>query len=520
MSDRRRYTLAALCGLVAAIVALGLAEAVALVVAPSSSPLFAVGSFVIDIVPPWVKETAIALFGTGDKIALLVSLGILVTLLALALGVLEYRRPPFGTVGLGVIAVVALVAAATRANAPLLAPLPTVLGMLAGGLVLRTAIRRLRLWDAATANRGSERGSEQRFIYSRRGFVTFVAASAGAALVVGVLARTVNAATTAVSQARAALKLPKPSVAAPPIPAGADLGIDGAYPLVTPNSVFYRIDTALQVPSVDVTTWKLRIVGEVENEIEVTFDELIALPLIETYATLACVSNEIGGGLIGNARWLGYPIRELLARAKPKPGADMVLSRSVDGFTAGTPLSILQEEDRNAILAVGMNGDPLPLEHGFPVRMVVPGLFGYVSATKWVTELKVSRFSKETAYWTARGWSPEGPVKIGSRIDVPKYTAAIPVGATTVAGVAWSQHTGISAVEIRVDKGEWMPAKLATAISTDTWVQWATSFEATKGVHIVEVRATDANGKVQSGEHKDVVPDGAEGWHAITVDAG
>ena len=520
MSDRRRHALAALSGLVAAIAALGLAEVVALVVAPSSSPLFAVGSFVIDIVPPWVKETAIALFGTGDKAALLVGLGILVTLLALGLGILEYRRPPLGLIGLAVIAAVAVAAALTRANAPLLAPVPTVLGMLAGGLVLRTAISRLHRWDAATANRGTERGSEQRFTYSRRSFVAFVAANAGAALAVGLLARMVNATTTAVNQAREALRLPKPSVAAPAIPAGADLGIESAYPLVTPNSAFYRIDTALQVPSVDVATWKLRVVGEVENEIEIGFDELVALPLIETYATLACVSNEIGGNLIGNARWLGYPIRELLARAKPKAGADMVLSTSVDGFTAGTPLSVLLEEDRNSILAVGMNGDPLPLEHGFPVRMVVPGLYGYVSATKWVTELRVSRFSREAAYWTVRGWSPEGPVKIGSRIDVPKYTAAIPLGSTVVAGVAWAQHTGISAVEIRVDKGEWMPAKLANAISTDTWVQWSTSFEARTGVHLIEVRATDANGTVQSGTHQDVVPNGAEGWHAITVDAG
>jgi DMSO/TMAO reductase YedYZ molybdopterin-dependent catalytic subunit len=346
--------------------------------------------------------------------------------------------------------------------------------------------------------------------------VGFVSATTAAAIVAGLAARAVNAANSAVNIARESVKLPVAATPAPPVPAGADLGIDGVVPLFTPNRDFYRIDTALTIPTVDTSTWRLRIIGDVENEVEVSFEELLALPLIETAVTIACVSNEIGGGLIGNASWLGYPIRELLAKAKPKSGADMVLSRSVDGFTAGTPIEYLQDPDLNALFAVGMNGEPLPLEHGFPVRMIVPGLFGYVSATKWVTELKVTRFADETAYWTDRGWSAEGPVKIGSRIDVAKYGS----GQLLVAGVAWAQHTGISAVEVRIDGKEWVPAELATAISIDTWVQWSVSVPVATGQHSVEVRAIDADGKVQSGEPKDVVPDGAEGWHKIEVELG
>ena len=238
------------------------------------------------------------------------------------------------------------------------------------------------------------------------------------------------------------------------MPPSAELDIEGLAPVVTPNAQFYRIDTALAVPAVDPSSWSLRIHGLVDQEVTLTWDELLALPLEESVTTLACVSNEVGGGLIGNAVWLGYPIRELLARAAPTADADMVLSRSVDGFTASTPLAVL-EDDRNAILAIGMNGDPLPPEHGFPVRMVVPGLYGYVSATKWVVDLEVTRFDAASAYWTDRGWSERGPIKISSRIDVPRSGQSLSAGPITVAGVAWHQHVGIEAVEVQVDDGPW-----------------------------------------------------------------
>jgi len=331
-----------------------------------------------------------------------------------------------------------------------------------------------------------------------------------------VAARMVNATTATVSRLRDAITIPAPTVPAAPIPAGAELGIDGLARVVTSNADFYRIDTALQVPSVNADEWRLRVTGMVEQEVEIGFDELLALPLIETAVTLTCVSNEVGGGLIGNAVWVGYPIRELLKRARPLAGADMVLSRSIDGFTASTPLPVLQD-DRDAILAVAMNGDPLPLEHGFPVRMVVPGLYGYVSATKWVTELELTTFEDQTAYWTDRGWSERGPIKTSSRIDVPAQNAAVDAGPVVVAGVAWAQHTGIDAVEVRVDGGPWQEATLADAISVDTWRQWRWEWDAEPGSHTIEVRATDADGETQSGAEVGTVPDGAEGWHRVEV---
>jgi DMSO/TMAO reductase YedYZ molybdopterin-dependent catalytic subunit len=514
MTTRRRYLLAAIVGIVAAIATLGAAEVIALFVAPASSPLVAVGSFVIDIVPPWVKDAAIALFGTGDKAALLVGLGLLVLVLAAGVGLLELRRPPLGTVLLSLIGVVAAIAAATRAEATALWVLPTLIGTVIGVVALRVGMRRLRQWATLI------KGGTVHDGLGRRGFIGFAAASTGAALLAGLAARAVNSATTVVNAVREAVVLPQPSTVAAPVPAGAELDIEGLYPLVTPNADFYRIDTAIIVPQVPAETWTLRIVGEVENEIEITLDELLGLPLIETYVTLTCVSNDVGGGLIGNAKWMGYPIRELLARAKPKSGADMVLSRSVDGFTAGTPLSVLMEKDRDSILAVAMNDEPLPLEHGFPVRMVVPGLYGYVSATKWVTELKVTRFADETAYWTVRGWSAEGPIKLSSRIDTPKYTAIVPLEPMMIAGVAWAQHTGVQGVEVRIDKGDWMPATLASPISDDTWVQWSMQWTPTEAkVYLIESRATDKNGLAQSGERVQPPPNGSEGWHAITIEA-
>ena len=295
-------------------------------------------------------------------------------------------------------------------------------------------------------------------------------------------------------------------------PRRAELGITGLAPVITPNDQFYRIDTALIVPQVDPADWSLRIHGMVENEVTITWDELLALPLEESVTTLACVSNHVGGDLIGNALWLGYPIRELLARAVPTADADMVLSSSIDGFTASSPIEALTD-DRNAILAVGMNGEPLPAEHGFPVRMVVPGLYGYVSATKWVTELEVTRFDKTTAYWTTRGWSERGPIKLQSRIDVPKRQQGMKAGESVIAGVAWQQHVGVSAVEVQIDEGEWQPATLATAISDDTWVQWSIPWTATVGDHLIRCRATSTTGEVQTEETSRTDPDGATGWH-------
>ncbi|MDQ4215713.1 molybdopterin-dependent oxidoreductase, partial [Microbacterium sp. ASV81] len=355
---------------------------------------------------------------------------------------------------------------------------------------------------------------------SRRRFLAWAAASA----VIGVLATGFAAAgragSVAAGAARRALRLPSPATPAPAIPAGASLsGAPGLTPVITPNADFYRIDTALVVPSIDPSSWRLRIHGMVENEVTLTWDQLLALPLVEAAATLSCVSNEVGGDLVGNAVWLGYPIRELLAQAHPSADADMVLSTSVDGFTAGTPLETLTD-DRNALLAIGMNGLPLPEEHGFPVRMVVPGLYGYVSATKWVTDLEVTRFDKATAYWTSRGWSARGPIKLESRIDVPGGNRSVTAGDTIIAGVAWQPHVGVSAVEVQVDNGPWQAAELAAAISDDTWVQWRLPWHATAGHHQIRCRAIGKDGTTQTGTVAPPAPDGATGWHTITVTVG
>jgi DMSO/TMAO reductase YedYZ molybdopterin-dependent catalytic subunit len=287
-------------------------------------------------------------------------------------------------------------------------------------------------------------------------------------------------------------------------------------PFIVPNEDFYRIDTAFVVPQLDTATWSVRVWGEVEQEVTMDWATLLKQPLEQHLVTLTCVSNEVGGDLAGNAMWTGWPVRNLLAMARPKAGADMVLSRSSDGFTAGTPLEALTD-DRNALLAVAMNGQALPFEHGFPVRLVVPGLYGYVSATKWLTELKVTRFSVDEGYWTPRGWSAKGPIKTASRIDVPRAGRGVKAGTVAVAGVAWAQHIGIDRVEVQVDGGAWQPARLAETVGPDTWRQWVFDWDAASGNHTLSVRATDTNGDLQVAASAPPAPDGATGWHSVAV---
>jgi DMSO/TMAO reductase YedYZ molybdopterin-dependent catalytic subunit len=342
-------------------------------------------------------------------------------------------------------------------------------------------------------------------------------ALAAVGLASGLGARLISAGRDAATAARTVLRLPDPAGAPAVIPAEADLQIAGLTPPITANEDFFRIDTALAVPRLDPAQWTLRIHGLVEREVRLTWDELVGLPLGESAATLTCVSNNVGGDLIGTAVWLGYPVRHLLARAGVLPGADMVLSRSQDGFTASTPLEALTDQ-RDAILAIGMNGQPLPVEHGFPVRLVVPGLYGYVSATKWVVELEVTRFDRAQGYWTPLGWSERGPVKLQSRIDVPRPGDPVSAGDTVIAGVAWHPHVGIAGVEVQVDEGPWRPARLARAISADTWVQWSLPWQATPGRHTLRCRATNTQGETQTGDLAPPAPDGATGWHTRALE--
>ncbi|TXR51743.1 molybdopterin-dependent oxidoreductase [Quadrisphaera setariae] len=515
---------AALVGLVSAGLALGVAQLVAALVRPQSAPVLAIGSAFIDRVPPWLKDTAIRLFGTHDKLVLLGSMAVVIALLAALAGVAERWRRGAGLVLVVLFGVVAVGAAVTRAGSGPFDAAPSVLGFAVGGVALRLLVDRLVAADAAAGARSSSSSAAPvKGSPTRRSVLAATAWVAAGAAAFAAAGRALGSAARDAVAARSSLKLPAPATPASAVPAGVSNGVAGTTPYLTPNADFYRIDTALTVPSIDPSTWSLRVHGMVEEEVEISFDQLLAMPMTEERVTLTCVSNEVGGGLAGNATWLGVPIAGILERARPKAGADMVLSRSIDGFSASTPLSALTDTSRGSLLAVGMNGEPLPLEHGFPVRMVVPGLYGFVSATKWVVDLEVTRFADATAYWTTRGWSAEGPIKTASRIDVPKGFAKVsPVDGGTVAvgGVAWAQTRGISAVEVQVDDGPWQPATLAAEDGLDTWRQWSYAWDAAaagSGPHTLRVRATDGTGAVQTGERAEPAPDGSTGWHSVSV---
>ncbi|KQR16745.1 molybdopterin-dependent oxidoreductase [Cellulomonas sp. Leaf334] len=505
MAGRRDTGLAALAGVAAGAVTLGVGSLVALLTGPSTDPLVAVGGAFVDATPAWLKEFAVSAFGTADKLVL--GIGEVVVLLSLAAlaGVLAARRWAWGATLVVVLGAVAGLAAMGRPDAGTLAAAPAVVGAIAGLLTLRELIRRL----PGAPGRPRPEGVQ------RRTFLQVTAAAGGLGVVGVLVGRAVGAGARGAQTARSAIRIPRASTTAPPVPAGVDVGVDGVGPWQTPADEFYRIDTALVVPQVDPETWSLRVHGLVEEEITLTWDELLESDLVEAWVTLACVSNPVGGDLIGNQKWLGMPIADLLARARPTDDADMVLSRSVDGFTASTPLAALTD-GRDALLAVAMDGEPLPVEHGFPVRMVVPGLYGYVSATKWVTELKLTRFADETAYWTDRGWSPQGPIKTQSRIEVPRPGASVAAGPVVVAGTAWAQHRGVTAVQVRVEQGSWSDATLADDGGIDSWRQWSWTWDAEPGEYQLYVRASDPQG-YQTGARADVIPDGATGYDTVRV---
>ncbi len=353
---------------------------------------------------------------------------------------------------------------------------------------------------------------------NRRSFFKLAALGAVAAVVTGALAKWIPSAAE-VEASRAAVVVPKATDAQKP-DAGTLDNVPGITSYVTPNDEFYRIDTAFTFPGTTAENWKLKIHGAVDNPIEITYADLIKRPMVERMITLTCVSNEVGGDLAGNATWQGVRIADLLAEAKPRAEADCVLSTSAqDGFTVTTPIAALTD-GRDALLAVKMNGEPLPIAHGFPVRMVVPGLYGYVSATKWVVDLEITSFDEVTSFWTDRGWSPQAPIKTASRIDVPASFAQLKAGKVAVAGVAWAQHRGIKAVQVQVDDGEWSDATLSTPVSVDTWRQWVYEWDATAGQHTLRVRAVDGKGELQTGSRQDVMPDGATGWHSRVVTIG
>ncbi|MBT2532305.1 molybdopterin-dependent oxidoreductase [Arthrobacter sp. ISL-48] len=509
--------MAALAGVMAAAVVLSVAELIGAFFTARATPLIALGSTFIDFTPPWMKDFAIATFGTNDKAALFAGMGLTILVLACVLGVVAYRRWALGVAGVLLMGAVIVASVVTRASVKPVDAIPTLAGTLAGLVVLRLLISplwRLNHWpDAPSDTAAKEPG---RPATSRRRFFAAAGITAAVAGIAATGGRLLGAARSNIAQAREALQLPAPVRMAAAVPAGVQSPVAGVAPWVTPNGDFYRIDTALSVPEIDAKDWELRVHGLVEQEVRLTFQDLLDADLIESHVTLTCVSNPVGGNLAGNARWLGLPIREVLKRARPRDGADMVLSTSVDGFSASTPLEVLQD-DRDAILAIAMNGEPLPLEHGYPVRMVVPGLYGFVSATKWVVDLEVTRFADSKAYWTQRGWSERGPIKTMARVEVPKSFARVRAGRMTIGGTAWAQTRGITKVEVQIDNGGWAEAVLSAEASLITWRQWSFDWEATPGPHYVRARATDGTGEVQTDERADPVPDGASGWQSVMV---
>jgi len=358
----------------------------------------------------------------------------------------------------------------------------------------------------------------------RRRFLQLSAAVAGAAILAGGVGRWMQQRGAAVAE-RLKVVLPKPSAPLPAIPAA--VHAQGAVPFVTGNDDFYRIDTALSVPRVSTDGWTLEVLGRVERKLSLTYAELLARPMIEADITISCVSNEVGGNLVGTARWLGCRLDDLLAEAGIDPSADQVVGRSVDGFTAGFPTTLL--DGRPALVAVGMNGEPLPIDHGYPARLIVPGVYGYVSATKWLSQIELTRFDEFDAYWIPRGWSRLGPIKTQSRIDTPSDGAVLAAGSTVaIAGVAWAMDRRISRVEVRVDGpksggrsglGDWQEATLAAEHNDTTWRQWHLAWTPTTGEHTITVRATDGQGVTQPETPSDVAPDGATGWHSVRVQA-
>ncbi|MBU7600596.1 molybdopterin-dependent oxidoreductase [Streptomyces sp. P38-E01] len=538
-----RNALAAFSGVLAALAALAFAELASAAVRPEASPVTAVGSAAIDQAPTPVKDWAIRTFGEDDKLVLQLGIVAVLTVFALVAGVLALRFRWLGTGGVLVFGVVGAGAALTRPDGGTADALPSLAGALVGAVALHLLIEALRrapwlapdehrtphddvgsdLPDADTAPPGGTPRDRNGTAFDRRGFVAVATATAAVSAGAGLLGRHLNANTGAEAAAsREAVRLPAPRSAAPAIPRGAELAVRGVAPFTTPNRDFYRVDTALVVPKVNADTWRLRIHGQgVRRELELDFRDLLERDLVERDITMCCVSNQVGGPYVSSARWLGVPLAELLREAGVRPPskggpADQLVSRSVDGMTIGTPVETVMD-GRDAMLAVGMNGEPLPFVNGFPVRMLVPGLYGYVSACKWLEELELTTFEDTDVYWVKRDWAQRAPVKTQSRIDVPEPLASLKPGTVRVAGVAWAQHRGIDRVEVRVDEGPWQEAGLAAEHTKDTWRQWVFEWPARPGRHRLEVRATDGNGELQTGERVGTVPDGATGRHSVVV---
>jgi DMSO/TMAO reductase YedYZ molybdopterin-dependent catalytic subunit len=569
--------LGAIVGIVTALVALGVAQIVAAILAsPIGQPVTAVGELSINHAPATVKNFAIREFGSSDKTILVWGIRGVLILFAVVIGVLAIRRIWLGMAGLAVFGAIGVYAALSQPTAKGTDALPSLIGAGVAAFALRyfsALARRLAQptprpgrqvqrpgqaqqpgqaqrpgqppraaqppapagaaqppaaaesglparrdpldWRPADAVQGRARVEPAP---DRRRFLLAGAAVAGVSLLT-YAGGSWLANTRDVNAIQQALKLPAPARPAPPLPPGTDLKIPGLSSFITPNSSFYRVDTAIVIPEILPAHWQLRIHGMVRKELVLTFDDLIKRPLIEDWITLCCVSNPVAGPYIGNAKWLGASLRSILQEAGIKAGADQLFCTSSDGFTSGTPVQTAMD-GRDALLAVAMNGAALPVEHGFPARLVIPGLYGYVSACKWIVDIEVTTYAANQAYWVPRGWDQRAPVKTESRIDVPTGVNPVKTGKpTTVAGVAWAQHKGIEAVEVRVAKGPWQQARLAAVPGIDTWRQWVYDWQADvrPGTYLIEARATDKTGYTQTSLQEPPEPNGASGYPSVLV---
>jgi DMSO/TMAO reductase YedYZ molybdopterin-dependent catalytic subunit len=498
---------AAIAGIVAGAAALATSELLAGLVAGAPSLIISVGALIIALQPPGAKQFVVDLFGEADK--LLLNLLILVVALAAAttLGIVARTRPRLAAAGFAVGGALALYAALQDPLVdPLLSAL-TVLTSVAVALWVLRALLRLAAQPPPIAEMPD---------WGRRRFIGTSLAVAVVAVGSGLIGRTLLSGGGG-SRGAALAPIPKPLETAAALPSGASLDVAGVAPIVIPNRDFYRIDTALLVPRPNVESWRVRVDGMVDHPFELTYDQLLAMPLHEEYVTIACVSNEVGGDLVGNALWRGVRLRELLERAGVQAGATQIVGRSVDGWTSGFPTAWAMASEREPLVAVAMNGEPLPAEHGYPARLIIPGLYGYVANTKWLAQIELTTLEAFDAYWVPLGWAKEGPILTQSRIDTPRSGAQLSAGNVAVAGVAWAPDRGISRVEVQVDDGEWSAAELSTPISAATWVQFVYRWSASAGDHVVRVRATDGDGETQTADRTPPPPDGARGYHAVAV---
>jgi DMSO/TMAO reductase YedYZ molybdopterin-dependent catalytic subunit len=500
---------AALAGAAAGTAAVGVNELIAGVLPGAPSFVVEMGAAVIALQPAGAKQFVVDLFGTADKLVFNLLIVVVAIIGSAVLGILARTR--FGLAALGFVGAGLGALVVSLLIDPLVQPAPAIASSVASvgaGVAVLRGLLATRPADGV-----------QMPNWSRRRFIGTSLAVAGVAVAGGALGRWIG------EQMRVATPVDVPPIPDPvnPLPqlaAGTDLGIPGVAAIVTPNAEFYRIDTSLLTPSVDAATWRLSVTGMVDRSLTFTYDDLLALPLYEQYVTIACVSNEVGGDLVGNALWTGARLREVLDMAGVQPGATQVVGRAFDGWTAGFPTEWVMTDEREALIAVAMNGEPLPAEHGFPARLIVPGLFGYVSATKWLAEIELTTWEGFDGYWVPLGWAKEGPILTQSRIDVPRSGSSLSPGEIAVAGVAWAPDRGVTQVEVQVDDGPWGPAELSVPISEATWVQWRYSWDASPGSHTIRVRATDGTGTAQDSQVTRPPPDGARGYHTIQVSVG